>query len=105
VAIAIACLGLFALSAFMIEQRTKEVGIRLVLGASVTSVFRLLIVATPIAWYLMSRWLQDFAYRVELSAGVFVLAGLSAVAVALGTVGYQSWRAGLMRPVESLRSE
>lgn len=117
VAIAIACLGLFALSAFMIEQRTKEIGIRLVLGASVTSVFRLLtfnflllvfisiIVATPIAWYLMNRWLQDFAYRVELSAGVFVLAGLSAVAVALGTVGYQSWRAGLMRPVESLRSE
>lgn len=117
VAIAIACLGLFALSAFMIEQRTKEIGIRLVLGASVTSVFRLLtinflllvfvsiVIATPIAWYLMSRWLQDFAYRVELRAGVFVLAGLSAVAVALFTVGYQSWRAGLMRPVESLRSE
>lgn len=116
-AIVVACLGLFALSSFMIEQRSKEIGIRLVLGASLGTVFRLLtynflmlviislIVATPIAWYFMQQWLQDFAYHIDLGADVFIVAGLASVGVAMLTIGYQSWKAGLVKPVESLRGE
>lgn len=116
-AILISCLGLFGLSAFTAERRQKEIGIRKVLGASISSIMRLLskdfvklvliavLVATPIAWYLMNRWLQDFAYHVELSWWMFALASLLALAIALLTVSFQSVKAALVNPVKSLRSE
>ncbi|GAB3263949.1 ABC transporter permease [Larkinella harenae] len=116
-AVIIACLGLFGLAAFTTLQRTKEIGVRKVLGASVTSIVALLskdfirlvgiaiLIATPLGWYAMNQWLADFAYRVELSWWVFALAGLVAVLVALLTVSYQSIKAALVNPVRSLRSE
>ncbi len=116
-AIFIACLGLFGLAAFTAEQRTKEIGVRKVLGASVASIVRLLsqdflklvviaiLVATPVAWYAMNQWLQGFAYKVDISWWVFALSGLLAVGIALLTVSYQSIKAALMNPVKSLRSD
>ena len=116
-AIVIACLGLFALAAFTAEQRTKEIGVRKVLGATSASIVRLLskeytrliilafILAAPAAYLIMSSWLEDFTYRIDLDVWVFALAGLAAVAVAWGTVGYQTLRAALADPVESLRYE
>jgi len=116
-AILLSCLGLLGLATFTAEQRTKEIGVRKVLGASVGSVVALLskdflklvfvaiAIATPIAYYFMDQWLSDFAYRVELQWWVFVAAALAAVMVAFLTVGFQSLRAALMDPVESLRSE
>ncbi len=117
VAILISCLGLFGLAAFSAEQRNKEIGIRKVLGASVTGIVQLLskdflklviisfIIATPIAWYGMSKWLQAFAYRIPLSWWMFALAGLIAVFIALFTVSFQAIRAALMNPVKSLKTE
>ncbi|GAB3771961.1 ABC transporter permease [Spirosoma horti] len=116
-AVLIACLGLFGLAALAAEARTKEIGVRKVLGASVVSIVSLLSkdfltlvviaigIATPIAWYAMSQWLQSFAYKVDLEWWVFALAGLLAVGIALMTVGFQSVKAALMNPVKSLRSE
>ena len=116
-AILIACLGLFGLAAFTAEQRTKEIGVRKVLGASVGSIVALLskdflklvliaiVIASPIAWYAMNRWLQDFAYKVAIEWWVFAGAGLLAVGIALLTVSFQSVKAALMNPVKSLRSE
>ncbi|MBD2702318.1 ABC transporter permease [Spirosoma sp. BT702] len=116
-AIFIACLGLFGLATYMTEQRTKEIGVRKVLGASVASIVTLLskdflkpvaiaiVIASPIAWYAMDRWLQDFAYKIDISWWVVGLAGLLAVGIALATVSFQSIRAALMNPVKSLRSE
>jgi len=116
-AVLIACLGLFGLAAFAAEQRTKEIGVRKVLGASVGSIVLMLsrdflklvlasiVIATPIAWYAMSRWLHDFAYRVDIHWWVFALAGLLAMVIALLTVSFQSVKAALMNPVNSLRSE
>ena len=116
-AIIIACLGLFALSAFMAEQRSKEIGVRKVLGATVSNITALLsidfvklvliaiAIATPIAWYGMNKWLQDFAYQVPLSWWIFALSGFMAIAIALFTVSFQSIKAALMNPVRSLRSE
>jgi putative ABC transport system permease protein len=116
-AIVVACLGLFALSAFMVEQRGKEISVRLVLGASVQSIFRLLtlnfvklvfisiIIAAPIAWYVMDKWLKGFNYKTNVGWDVFVLAGAIAVFIALATISYQSIRAGLIKPVINLRSE
>jgi putative ABC transport system permease protein len=116
-AIVLACMGLFALSAFATAQRTKEIGIRKVLGANVAGIVSLIakdflkltlmgvIIATPLAWYFMHRWLQDFAYRIDISAWVFILAGASAVLIAFITVSFQSIKAALANPVESLRSE
>lgn len=113
----VACLGLFGLATFTAEQRTKEIGVRKVLGASVSSVVALLskdflklvaisiVIASPIAWYAMNLWLQDFAYKIDISWWVFALAGLLAVGIALLTVSFQSVRAALRNPVESLRSE
>lgn len=113
----VACLGLFGLATFTAEQRTKEIGVRKVLGASVTSVVALLskdflklvaiaiLIASPIAWYAMTAWLQDFAYKIDIAWWVFALAGLLAVGIALLTVSFQSVRAALMNPVKSLRSE
>lgn len=116
-AIIVACLGLFALSAFMTEQRSKEISIRLVLGASAKSIIQLLtgnflklvlislVIAAPIAWYMMNTWLQDYAYRIEITWDVFIISGLIAGLIAILTIGYQSVRAALMNPVESLKSE
>ncbi|MFC5410333.1 ABC transporter permease [Larkinella bovis] len=116
-AVVIACLGLFGLAAFAAEQRTKEIGVRKVLGASVISIVALLskdflklvviaiVLATPIAWYAMSQWLQSFEYKLEPAWWLFGLAGLLAIVVAFLTVGFQSVKAALTNPVESLRSE
>ena len=113
----IACLGLFGLATFVAAQRTKEIGIRKVLGASVVSITSLLakdflklilvslVIASPIVYYFMQRWLADFAYRIDMQWWMFVLAGLSAIIVAFLTVSFQSIKAALTNPVKSLRSE
>jgi putative ABC transport system permease protein len=117
IAIFIACLGLFGLSAFTITQRVKEIGVRKVLGASVPQivmelsvgflklVFIAAVLALPIAWYSMSRWLQDFAFRIDISWWVFALAGFIALVIAFATISLQSVKAALANPVKSLRSE
>lgn len=116
-AILIASLGLFGLAAYTTEQRMKEIGVRKVLGATVTNIVGLLskdyiklvllgfIIAVPLAWYIMNRWLEDFAYRIDIEWWMFALAGLLAVVIALLTVSSQSVKAALMDPVKSLRSE
>ncbi|UFH54213.1 ABC transporter permease [Spirosoma sp. KNUC1025] len=113
----LACLGLFGLSAYTTAQRTKEIGVRKVLGASVFSIVGLLskdflklvviaiVVASPVGWYAMNRWLRDFTYRIDIDWWVFALAGLLAVGIALLTVSFQSIRAALMNPVKSLKTE
>lgn len=115
-AILVACLGLFALSAFMVEQRSKEISIRLVLGASLSSIFNLLtfnflrlifislILSIPIAWFVMDKWLADFEYRIGIGWDIFLIAGVGTALVAIFTISYQSIKAGLMNPVESLKS-
>jgi putative ABC transport system permease protein len=116
-AIFVACLGLLGLASFTAEQRTKEIGIRKVLGSSVPEILLLLskeffkwilvanIIAWPIAWYLSRNWLQNFAYRINIQIWVFILSGLLALAVALLTISYQSIKAALANPLESLRYE
>jgi putative ABC transport system permease protein len=116
-AIAIACLGLFGLVTYAAEQRTKEIGIRKVLGASTTGLTALLskdfiklvlvasLIAFPVAWWAMNQWLQSFAYRIGISWWIFVVAGMSAILIALFTVITQTIRAALANPVSSLRSE
>lgn len=116
-AIIIGCLGLFGLATFAAEQRTKEIGIRKVLGASIQSIVVMLskdflklvliaaVIAFPLAWYAMHHWLQDFAYRINLSWGIFALAGGLGVLIALFTVSFQAIRAAVANPVKSLRSE
>ncbi len=113
----IACLGLLGLSAFTSEQRTKEIGVRKVLGGSVSQMVLLLsrefvgamllanVIAWPVAWFAMNRWLQNFAYRINLSLWIFGLAGLLALLVALITVGFQVIRAARLNPVKSLKYE
>ncbi|CAN5467340.1 ABC transporter permease [soil metagenome] len=117
IAIFIACLGLFGLSAFSITQRIKEIGVRKVLGANVSSIVTLLskdflklvliasVIAFPIAWYAMTHWLQDFAYRISIHWWVYLLSGVLALIVALATVSYQALKAAVVNPVKSLRSE
>jgi putative ABC transport system permease protein len=117
IAIFIACLGLFGLSAFSISQRVKEIGVRIVLGAKVNSIVTLLskdflklvliaaIIAFPVAWYVMTHWLEDFAYRINIHWWVFILSAILAVLVALGTVSFHAIKAALANPVTSLRSE
>jgi putative ABC transport system permease protein len=116
-AIVIACLGLFGLAAFTATRRTKEIGVRKVLGASVSGIIGLLskdllqlvgmafVVAVPVAYFLMNRWLADFAYHIHLGIGVFLLTGLLVLFIALATVSYQSIKAALANPVKSLRYE
>jgi len=116
-AIMIACLGLFGLITFTTEQRRKEIGIRKVLGGSVPGIVVLLaknllllivvaaIIATPIAWYAMNTWLQEFAYHIEVGAWIFITAGIAAIAVAMVTVSTQAARSALANPTEALRSE
>jgi len=116
-AIFIACLGLLGLSLFATAQRTKEIGVRKVLGASVTNIVVLLskdfirlviiafVIASPVAWYVMHNWLRDFAYRINISWWVFLAAGLLAVIIALGTISFQAIRVAIANPVKSLRTE
>lgn len=117
IAIFIACLGLFGLSAFTISQRVKEIGVRKVLGADVSTIVALLskdflklviiaaVIAFPIAWYAMHEWLQDFAYRINIQWWVFLLATITALLIALLTVGFQAIKAAIANPVKSLRTE
>jgi putative ABC transport system permease protein len=116
-AIIVACLGLFALASFMVEQRSKEISIRLVLGATLRSIFQMLtsnfvklvlisiVLAIPIAWFAMNKWLQDFAYPAQMGWEIFTIPGTMAILISLITVSYQSIRAALMSPAQRLRSE
>lgn len=117
IAIFISCLGLFGISAFIIVQRTREIGIRKVLGASVTGIVRMIfnefaglvglatLITTPVAWYLMHRWLDNFANRININIWVFLLAGFLAIVIALVTVGYHTIKAALANPINSLKTE
>jgi putative ABC transport system permease protein len=117
IALFISCLGLFGLTSFTVEQRTKELGVRRVLGASVAGIVVMLskdflklvfigfLVATPITWYMTNQWLENFADRIEIGAGVFLLAGFAAILVALATVSWQSIKAAIANPVDCLRNE
>jgi len=116
-AIFIACLGLFGLSLFATMQRTKEIGVRKVLGASVSNILLLLsrdflklimvanIIAFPVAWWIMHNWLQDFAYRTNLSWWIFLSAAIIALIIAIVTIGLQTIKASMANPVKSLRTE
>ncbi len=116
-AILIASLGLFGLANYTAEIRTKEIGIRKVLGAEVSSIVALLskdfiklvlvaiVIATPLAWYVMNKWLDGFAYQVEIGWWVYPLAGIVAIVVAMATISSQAIRAAMLNPVESLKSE
>ncbi|MEO6253271.1 MAG: ABC transporter permease [Ferruginibacter sp.] len=117
IAILICCLGLFGLATFSAEQRIKEIGVRKVLGASVAGIVGLLskdflklvviaiVIATPLAWYVMNKWLQDFAYRITLEWWIFLLAGIIAAAIAFVTICFQAIKAANANPVKSLRTE
>ncbi|AXT54506.1 ABC transporter permease [Aquimarina sp. MMG015] len=116
-AILISCLGLFGLAAYTAEQRSKEIGVRKVLGASVTGIVKLLskdflklvciaiVLATPLAWLVMSNWLQEYAYRIEINWVVFIIAGFVAIIIALATVSFQAFKAAIANPVSSLKTE
>ncbi len=116
-AIIVACLGLFALAAFMAEQRSKEIGIRKVLGASVSNLFALLtanfmklifislVIAIPLGWLLMNKWLQDYVYRIKITWDIFFTAGITVLLVALITICSQAIKAAIANPVKSLRTE
>ena len=117
IAIFIACLGLFGLSSFSANRRKKEVGVRKVMGASISDIVRLLakeyliliglanIIAWPAAYYLMNKWLQGFAYRTTMTVWIFILSGLAALVIAFLAVSYQTIKAASANPVESLRYE
>jgi putative ABC transport system permease protein len=117
IAIFISCLGLFGLAAYTAERRKKEVGIRKVLGATTQNVALLLskdfiklvvislVVASPVAWYFMNKWLQDFAYRVNISWWVFAVTAIVALTIAFATVSFQAIKAAIANPVKSLRTE
>ncbi|MFD0793948.1 ABC transporter permease [Mucilaginibacter litoreus] len=116
IAIIISCLGLFGLATYSAQVKTKEIGIRKVLGASVSRIIGLLatefmiliiiaiVIAVPVAWYAMQKWLQDFAYKITISAGVFIIAAIGAMAIALLTISIQSVKAALANPVKSLKN-
>jgi len=116
-AIVVACLGLFALSAYLVEQRNKEISIRKVLGVSMTTIFQLLtsnfltlvflsfVIATPIAYYLMKIWLQDYKYSIPISWSVFTIAGIISIAISIATVSYHAIRSTLINPIDNLRRD
>jgi putative ABC transport system permease protein len=117
IAIFISCLGLYGLVSFMVVQRTKEVGIRKVLGAGFGNIIYLLskeftaliiiafLIAGPVAWYIMHKWLQNYTYRVEIGASIFLLAIISSIIIAWITVGHRAIKAAIANPVKSLRNE
>ena len=117
ISILVSCLGLFGLASFVAKQRTKEIGIRKVLGASVKSITSLIskdflklvalavLVASPVAYYLMQNWLADFTYRIEISGWIFVFSGILTIGIALITISFQAIRAAVVNPVKSLRTE
>jgi ABC-type lipoprotein release transport system permease subunit len=117
ITIFISCMGLFGLALFTAEQRTKEIGIRKVLGATVTNIVSLLskdfvflvlialIIAAPLSWYFMNQWLEDFAFRINISWWIYVIAGAMAILIALFTVSFQALKAAMANPVKSLRTE
>ena len=117
IAIFLSCLGLFAVALLVIEQRTKEIGIRKVLGAGLPNLvfvlsrdfIKLILIALaitiPLAWFLMQKWLDSYTYRIEISAWVFVGVGASAIMIALITVSFQTLKAALTNPINSLKSE
>ena len=117
IAIIIACLGLFGLAAFTAEQRTKEIGIRKTLGASITNIIKLLsmnfiklvvvsfVIASPIAYLMMNQWLDDFAYRTAIKPTTFIISGVTAFLIAVITISYQSWNAARVNPAQSLKDE
>ena len=110
-------LGLFGLVTYAAEQRTKEIGVRKVLGASVGGIVAMLskdfaklvliasVIAFPVAWWAMNKWLQSFAYRINISWWIFVVAGMAAIVIALITVSFQAIKAAMANPVKSLRTE
>jgi len=116
-AVVIACLGLFGLSAYVMEQRTKEIGIRKVLGASVEQVLLLVskeflrlvviafVVSIPVTWLAMHAWLQDFAYRISINAWMFIVAGITMIMIAFLTIGFQAMKSAIANPVKALRTE
>lgn len=116
-AIIISCLGLFGLAAFTAQKRQKEIGIRKVVGASVSNIAAMLskdflklvliavIIAFPVAWWAMNEWLNDFAYRINISATVFLIAGGAIILITLLTISFQSLKAAIANPVKSLRTE
>lgn len=116
-AIIICCLGLFGLAAYTAEQRIKEIGIRKVLGASITSLASMLsaeflklvllstLLAFPIAWYAMHTWLQNYQYHVAIQWWVFAVAGAAAILIAVATISYQAIKAALMNPVKAIKAE
>jgi ABC-type antimicrobial peptide transport system permease subunit len=116
-AVFISCLGLFGLASFVAEQRTKEIGVRKVLGASVFNLWQMLskdfvnlviiscAIAIPISWYFLHQWLQKYTYRTDISWWIFLVAGMGAMVITLITISYQAIKAALMNPVNSLRSE
>jgi putative ABC transport system permease protein len=116
-AIVISCLGIFGLASFVAEQRTKEIGVRKILGASIINLWGLLskefvvlvgvafVIAAPLAWYFMERWLQQYAYRTTVPSWIIFLSGLIAMIITLSTVSFQAIKAALMNPVKSLRNE
>ena len=117
IAILIACLGLFGLSAFTISQRIKEIGIRKILGAGIPQIVSMIskdflklvviaaVIAFPVAWYAMNRWLLDFAYRIDMPWWVFLIAGCIAALIAFITISFQTVKAAISNPVKSLRME
>ena len=117
IAILISCLGLLGLISFMTEQRNKEIGIRKVLGASVLGIVALLsrdffkmvlvalLIASPLAYYFMNQWLDNFAYRTGIPWWVFLIAGLGAISLAFLTIGFQSIKAAIQNPVDAIRNE
>ncbi len=117
IAIIISCLGLYGLFVYMAERRVKEIGIRKVLGASVSGIVSLLttdflkliiiafVIAAPIGYYAMGQWLEGFAYQTTLSVFTFLVAGMVSFAIAWATVGFESFRAAMSNPINSLKSE
>jgi len=117
IAILISCLGLFGLATFTAEQRIKEIGVRKVLGASVTNIVTLMskdflklvgisiVIASPIAWFVINKWLQEFAYRTNIGWMVFVITTLIAIFIAMLTISFQAIKAAVANPVDSLRTE
>jgi putative ABC transport system permease protein len=117
VALFICCLGLLGLATYTAERRTKEIGVRKVLGASIQDIIILLskdfmilvaiafVVGSPIAYYFVNKWLEDFKYRIEFNAGIFMFAGVCAVVIAFLSVAWQSWKAATVNPVQSIKTE